>query len=221
MKHPSADDARAVIIGRIKESLSRLPMPPVAPPVVRGGLDALPPVADAADGRVRSLAMRLEELGASFVLCDEPRQVTDGLDAMFARSGWARILAFGSKGLDTLLQGLRTPVTRVAAGVGPESLSGMDAAIVEADAVDAQFGAVFCGGGAGGLETVSLAPHLIVVVTESKLHGEYDRALRAALLASPGGVTCLAGASMNQNIERRPVMRGHGPQSLTVLLYRE
>lgn len=222
MKHVSADDSRAVIFGRIKESLSRLPTPPAAPPVPRGGLDALPPVSDDPDGRVRSLAMRLEELGASFALCDESAQVADGLDAMFGRSGWARILALRSKNLEALLQGVKTPLTWVTAGTDAATLTAMDAAVVEADAVDAQFGAVFCGGTPGGLETVSLAPHLIVVVAESKLYGEYDRALRAALAAANGGgVTSLTGSSVNQNIERRPVMRGHGPQSLTVILCRE
>lgn len=223
MKNTASVDARALILGRVKESLTRLPTPPASPSIPRAGLDALPPASADADGAIRSLAMRLEELGASFVLCDEPAQVRDGLTGLFERSRWRRVVAVRSPGLETLLGALESRIVWVDAPASLPTRGDMDVVIVEADAVDAQFGAVFCGDGAGGLSAVALAPHLIAVAPESKLYGEFAGAL-AGVLARPGaasaGVTCLTGASVNRNIERKPIARGHGPQGLTVMIYR-
>ncbi len=223
MKNPSAADARALILGRVKEALGRLPTPPASPSFPRAGLDALAPVPAGVDASIRSLAMRLEELGASFVLCDEPAQVTDGLSGLCVRSSWRRVFAVRSPGLVSLLEAFKPAIVWVDAATPIPTLASMDVVIIEADAVDAQFGAVLCGAGPGGLPAVALAPHLVVVASEAKVYPEFAGALRSVLGrpgASSAGVTCLTGASVNPQIERKPVARGHGPQGLTVLVYR-
>lgn len=223
MKQPVADDPRRIILGRIKESLARLPTPPAAAAVPRGGLDALAPVPEGAEARERSLAMRLESLGVSFVLCDDRGQVAEGLETLFGRTGWKRVVALRTPALEALLGSFKSPVTWADAQAATD-LVGMDAAVVEADAVDAQFGAVFCGQSDGGTAAIALAPHLIVIAPEAAVHAEFASALNELTgrpAKTPAAFTILTGSSQNPHIERQTVSRGHGPQSLTLIVYRE
>lgn len=223
MKSVSPVERRQCILGRIKEARALLPTAPAAPTVSRNGLDALPPAAITVDERIRAFAMRMEELGCSFVLCDSREQASDGMVSMFRRGGWKKVVAVRSAGIAELIPEGTEGVSWVSGEPTAAELAGMDAAVVEADAMECQFGAVLCGTRPGALKAVALAPQLLVAAPFSKLHPELSRAM-TAIRAAHGGelpecLTWLTGACINQAIERRAVARGHGPQTLIVFLY--
>lgn len=222
MSHTAHANPRETILTRIREAHRRAPIAQTRPGPLNGGSEALPISHTGADERLAAFSARMEQLGVSCVLCDNRADVAEGLALFSKRSGWRSVSALQSPFLLELLKGYQGGVIWTGADCDPLRLASVDVAILEADALDSQFGAILCGSAPGGLELVSLAPALVVVAPFSRLYSSLGAAWDAMAGRNggrlPAGFTQLAGAAANQAIERRRIARGHGPQSITVFL---
>lgn len=215
-------DSRDTILSRIREAraLAGSPLLPPSPP--NGGRDALPPAQAEPRARLSAFAEHMEKLGISFVLCDTRDEARIAFPEFARRAGWKSLAAHKGLLASDLLAGHSAPILWSGADCRLDQLATADAAVIEADAADAQFGTLLCAGSPGGLELVALTPTLIVIVPLERLRDTLDAALESVAARHggtiPATLTLLTGPCINHTVERRAIPRGHGPQSITVFL---
>jgi L-lactate dehydrogenase complex protein LldG len=230
--------ARETILARVREAL-RLPAPPphlkspALEPAPTGVLPVLPLEAarpwlpDGGDSPAESLQILGEQLGrlrAEFHRLADTAAAADFLARLASDRGWRRVALHGDPLVAVAAGAVACDTYRVDAGAfDKRALEACDAGITACEALVAQTGSVLVSSATCGGRSLSVLPHVhVVVATADQVVPTLGDALRAARERHagrlPSMLSFITGPSRTGDIERILVLGAHGPKELIVLL---
>ena len=238
MSGPMSSTARDTILARVREAL-QVPAPPphlkahTAMPTAAGGLTVLPLEAarpwlpdggDSPDESRRILAENLGRLKAELHSVADAAAAAAFLGALARDRGWKRVALHGHPLVEAAVRDLPCDTHRVDAGTfDKDALEACDAGITACEALVAQTGSVLVSSATCGGRSLSVLPHVhVVVATVDQVVPTLAAALDAARSRHagqlPSMLSFITGPSRTGDIERILVLGAHGPKELFVLL---
>ena len=231
-------DARATILARVREAL-RLPAPPphltshALDPAPTGGLPVLPLEAarpwlpdggDSADESRRILGENLARLKAELHHVADPSAAAAFLADLARGRHWKRVALHGHPLVEAVARDLGCDTYRVDAGpFDKDALEGCDAGLTACEVLVAQTGSVLVSSATCGGRSLSVLPHVHVVVATADqivptLGDALDEVRKRQAGRLPSMLSFITGPSRTGDIERILVLGAHGPKELIVLL---
>jgi L-lactate dehydrogenase complex protein LldG len=235
MSGPNPDTARDTILARIREAL-RLPAPPPhlhGPAAAAGGLTVLPAEAarpwlpeggDSPDESLRILADNLMRLRAEFHRVADLAAAAEFLARLARDRGWGRVALHGDPLVTAATATLPCDSYPVDTGnFAKHALEACDAGVTACEALVAQTGSVLVSSATCGGRSLSVLPHVhVVVATADQVVPTLGDALHLVRSRHagrlPSMLSFITGPSRTGDIERILVLGAHGPKELIVLL---
>lgn len=238
MSGPLPSTARETILARIREALQTPAPPPhlkthAALPTAAGSLTVLPSEAarpwlpdggDTPEQSRRILAENLGRLKAELHSVADAAAAAAFLEALARDRGWKRVALHGHPLVEAAVRDLRCDTHRVDADTfDKDALEACDAGITACEALVAQTGSVLVSSATCGGRSLSVLPHVhVVVATADQVVPTLAAALDAARSRHggqlPSMLSFITGPSRTGDIERILVLGAHGPKELFVLL---
>jgi L-lactate dehydrogenase complex protein LldG len=208
-------DARAVILGRVRDAVRDVPADEPA-----AALDVAPPSpAPPAGGLAERFVERVEDYRATVTRC-APDDVAETVAAICERHGARRVAAPAGLDRDWLPAGVEVLADNPPLGV--DILDGVDGVVTGSALGIAETGTIVVDGGpTSGRRALSLVPdlHVCVVMAADLVAGVPEAvAAMAAAVGDGRAVTLVSGPSATSDIELDRVEGVHGPRRLEVVL---
>lgn len=221
-KPATAPDGRETILSRIREASRASGHKPAVEMPANKGLDALPEDYPTRGDRVSGFARRMEELGGSFVLCDNTEDLIEGLSMLASRSGWKSLAAHRTPQISDITAAQKDIMLWCDQKLGKAALASCEAGIVACEALDAQTGAILIAGNEGALEIVATVRTLVVIAAQHQIAGNLYEAFGTLKSAGggslPPGLSIVTGGTITEAVENTRVARGHGVRNIIVFL---
>jgi L-lactate dehydrogenase complex protein LldG len=222
-------DARDEILARIREALRQpSPRPHLRSENAKGkpsalGRPWLPDPGSTLESRLALLTDNLAKLRAQLIRCPDLASARAALAALAAERGWKEVATHAHPDTRELAAGLPCASWEVDGGLDRQRLEAVDAGLTTCQSVIAQTGAILVASTSEGGRTLSILPHVHVVVARvGQVVGDLADALEQALGRHggelPSMLSFITGPSRTGDIERILVLGAHGPRELIVLL---
>lgn len=222
-------DARDEILGRIREALRQpSPRPHLRSESASGrpsalGRPWLPDPGTTAESRLALLADNLSKLRARLIRCPDLAGARAALAALASERGWREVATHAHPDTRELAAGLPCASWEVDAAFDRQRLEAADAGLTSCQCVVAQTGSILVASSSEGGRSLSILPHVHVVVARvEQVVGDLSDAIAQARSTHGGSLpsmlSFITGPSRTGDIERILVLGAHGPRELVVLL---
>lgn len=222
-------DARDEIMGRIREALRQpSPRPHLRSDQAAGtpakiGRPWLPDAGETAESRLALLADNLGRLRAQLIRAADIEAAHVAFAGLAAARGWKLVATHAHPDTRALVAGLPCPCWEVDGGFDKQRLESGDAGLTTCEAIVAQTGSILVSSATDGGRSLSILPHVHVVVARaSQVVGDLTDAFALVRERHAGGMPSMlsfvTGPSRTGDIERILVLGAHGPRELILIL---
>jgi L-lactate dehydrogenase complex protein LldG len=222
-------DARSDIFARIREALKvKAPKPHLKGDGAPGKTSTvakpwLPDGGDTAEDSLTILAEQLAKLKAVLIRVPDHAAAAQAVADLAASKRWKQVGFHGHAWLRPVAAALTCETWEVDAGFDKQRLEGCDAGLTTCESIVAQLGSILVSSVSSGGRSLSILPHVHVVVAEaSQVVPDLGSALALAKARHgdqmPSMLSFITGPSRTGDIERILVLGAHGPKELYLVL---
>lgn len=222
-------NARSEIMSRIREALKVVaPKPhfksePHGHSAAHNAKPWLPDGGETADARLALLSENLAKLKANLIRVPDAAAAQQALESIAQAKHWKKVAYHSNPLVAPAVEALNCEKWEVTASFDKQKLEGCDAGVTSCEAIVAQLGSILVSSASSGGRSLSILPHVHVVIATvdqvtADLEGCFSDMLARHGQKLPSMLSFITGPSRTGDIERILVLGAHGPKELYVIL---
>lgn len=218
--------AREDILARIREAL-RLPAAKphlkAQPAADKPGKAWLPEAGETPEQQLKVLSDNLAKLRAQLVRVPDLAAAGLALRDLAGAKGWKRLAYHAAPETSATVAGLPCETWPVDSAFDKRRLESCDAGLTTCEAIVAQTGSILVSSATNGGRSLSILPHVHVVIAQTgQIVGDLSEAFALTRARHgdrlPSMLSFITGPSRTGDIERILVLGAHGPKELVLIL---
>ncbi len=222
-------NARSEIMSRIREALKVVaPKPhfksePIGGSVAQNAKPWLPDGGATVAARLALLTENLAKLKANLIRVPDAVAAQQVLQGIARDKNWKKVAYHSHPLVAPAVEALTCEKWEVTSSFNKQKLEGCDAGVTSCEAIVAQLGSILVSSASSGGRSLSILPHVHVVIATvdqvtADLEGCFSDMLARHGQKLPSMLSFITGPSRTGDIERILVLGAHGPKELYVIL---